>query len=342
MTTDTTPAGDQAVSYKADQEILLAEDDPIFRALLRTSLSKWGYRTVLANDGNQAWEILQQENAPRLILLDWMMPGVDGPELCRRVRAADRTFYQYILLVTAKDNTEDVITGLELGADDYLKKPFAMGELRARLLVGTRILSLQQKLIQAREDLQFRATHDNLTGLWNRATVLDLLERNLHRGQRSQSPTGLLMIDLDHFKSINDTYGHLAGDSVLREVARRITQSVRDYDFVGRYGGEEFLVVVVECDEQKLFSAAERIRLAISASPILAGSTEVPVTASVGATVVPPPVNRTEDLLHRADTALYQAKNAGRNRTQIFEPLAVGPLLSEKQTAGTGLKLPAK
>ncbi len=307
------------------QEILLAEDDPTFRTMLRNWLSKWGYAVIAAGDGNEAWEILQQDKAPHLVILDWMMPGIDGLELCHRIRATERAFYQYVLLVTAKDNTEDVVTGLEAGADDYLTKPFAMGELRARLVVGKRILALQDKLIQAQEDLRFRATHDALTGIWNRVAVLDLLERSLEHGRRSHSQTGLLIIDLDRFKVVNDTFGHVAGDAVLQEAARRITHSVRPYDFAGRYGGEEFLVVLSECNEQNVWSAAERIRLAVCNGPIRVADTDIHVTASLGAAVAAPSMTQTKRLLQQADSALYQAKNAGRNRTQVFTPSTAEP-----------------
>ncbi len=320
-------SGQDTAATELHQEILVAEDDPLFRTVLRTWLSRWGYRVTTADDGNQAWEILNGENAPRLVILDWMMPGMDGPELCRKIRAAERSFYQYLLLVTAKDNKEDVITGLQAGADDYLTKPFAMGELRARLVVGKRILALQERLIQAQEDLRFRATHDALTGIWNRVAALDLLQSTLDHGERANTPTGVVIIDLDRFKSVNDTYGHVAGDAILQEAARRIIAGVRTYDFVGRYGGEEFLVVLAECNQQNVLSAAERIRLSVCHGPIRFRDKEIQVTASLGATVAMPPNDAIQELLQQADSALYEAKKAGRNRTQTF---LAPPLQSEQ------------
>jgi diguanylate cyclase (GGDEF)-like protein len=303
--------------------VLIAEDDPISRRVLQSRLQNWGYRVMATENGATAWEILQEGNAPDLLILDWMMPGIDGLELCCRIRERQRTPYQYILLVTGKDNKEDVVKGLEAGADDYLTKPFDSGELRARLQVGKRIMTLQHELIQAREDLRFQATHDALTGIWSRAAILDLLGRELQRGVRSSSSTGILMIDLDHFKKINDTHGHLSGDAVLKEAAQRINLSVRSYDFTGRYGGEEFLAVLSNCSPDDLRIVAERMRCAIANTPICSESTTVAITVSIGGAVTS---NATADLelLSVADAALYEAKRNGRNRVEIGSCDAVG------------------
>lgn len=244
------------------------------------------------------------------------MPGIDGIELCRRLRQEQRDRYQYILLVSGKDEKQDVVDGLEAGADDYLTKPFDIGELRARLRAGRRILSLQHELIQAREVLRFQATHDSLTGLLSRGATLHLLNSELRRGVRSRTPTGVLMIDLDHFKRVNDTYGHLAGDAVLKEAGRRISQAVRSYDFVGRYGGEEFLAVLSSCPEEELKQVAERARRALAEKPISTGKTSMNVTASIGGVVIQGAIDD-PDMLSAADLALYEAKRTGRNRVVI-------------------------
>ena len=297
--------------------ILVADDDPLFRRLLEKYLQTWGYHVMTAADGTQAWQILQmKESSPDLLILDWLMPGVDGLELCQRVRAQPRESYQYILLVSGRDDKQDVIRGLDAGADDYLTKPLDTAELRARLRTGNRILSLQRDLIRAHEELRFQVTHDTLTGLWSRRAALDLLARELQRSSRSETSTGVLMIDLDHFKNVNDSYGHLVGDAVLKEVAARIARAVRSYDFVGRYGGEEFLAVLSNCSSQDLRAVAGRACSVVAESPVVALSLEIPVTVSIGGVVSS---SRTPefDLLSAADAALYEAKNAGRNRVVI-------------------------
>jgi diguanylate cyclase (GGDEF)-like protein len=238
--------------------------------------------------------------------------------LCRRIRRRKQGPYQYILLVTGNDEKEDVVRGLEAGADDYLTKPLDTSELQARLKVGRRILRLQEDLIQAREELRVQATHDALTGVLNRGALLELLHRELARARRPESPTAVLMLDLDHFKRINDTYGHLAGDAVLKEVAQRISQLIRSYDLFGRYGGEEFLVVLPSCDKDNIQQTAERIRSVTAGTPIQAAGTDIFITVSIGGTVATPGTTLAKDILEIADTGLYKAKNGGRNRTVIL------------------------
>jgi diguanylate cyclase (GGDEF)-like protein len=246
------------------------------------------------------------------------MPGIDGIELCRRIRERPRVAYQYIFLATGKNAKEDMVQGLEAGADDYLTKPFDQNELRARLQTGRRILTLQENLIRAGDELRFQATHDTLTGIWNRGAVLDFLHRECARAARTQSPTAILMLDLDHFKMINDTHGHLAGDDVLREVAARISRQVRTYDVVGRYGGEEFLIVLPGCPRNEIEASADRIRTAIGNKPIVTASAELLVTASIGAALLPADGAASEDqILLEVDQALYLAKNNGRNRVWL-------------------------
>ncbi|HXM12410.1 MAG: diguanylate cyclase [Candidatus Sulfotelmatobacter sp.] len=300
----------------ASNTVLIAEDDPICRRVLQSRLQNWGFRVITAEDGLQAWDILRRSDPPDLLILDWVMPGIDGPELCRRIRERRDAISPYILLVTGKDDTQDVVRGLDAGADDYLSKPFDPTELRARLQVGKRTLALQHELIQAQEELRFQANHDALTGIFSRAAILSLLDRELQRAARSAMPTGIMMIDLDHFKTINDTYGHLTGDAVLKEVADRINRAVRSYDSVGRYGGEEFLAVLSNCYPDDLRTVAERIRSAVSDIPIGAETTKLTVTVSVGG-IVTSHATQSLESISAADAMLYEAKRTGGNRVEL-------------------------
>ena len=298
--------------------VLVAEDDPIFHRVLQSWLHNWGYRITAVEDGLKAWEAISKEDAPKLLILDWMMPGMDGPELCLKIRSRKQVPYSYILLLTSKDEKQDLIDGLNAGADDYLTKPFDVNELKARLDVGMRILALQDELIRAKEAVEFQATHDPLTGLWNRGAILDFARRELDRAQRSGNFLGLLMIDLDHFKRVNDTYGHLVGDAVLKEVAQRLARSVRSYDWVGRYGGEEFLVIVSDCPREAIAKYADRLRLAVAATPVSTEIGEIQIATSVGAASAQQPEYPDQDsFLRFADDALYRAKDQGRNRVEL-------------------------
>jgi two-component system, cell cycle response regulator len=309
------PAGEGDSS--GPHTVLVAEDDPVFRHLLRRRLADWGYNTIVVENGKKAWEILQTpEMKPDLVILDWLMPGIDGLELCRRIRKSAYRVYPYVLVVSGKDAKNDVISGLNAGADDYLSKPFHEGELRARLRTGSRIISLQLHLLHAQEELQFRASHDHLTGLWNGGAVMELLQNELHRASRTNGSTGVLMMDVDHFKRVNDTYGHPVGDQVLHEVAARITRAVRSYDYVGRYGGEEFIVVIPNCSSENLRTIADRALSLVAGSPFSTGALSSQITVSIGGAESRNNTSRME-VLAAADAALYEAKRAGRNRVVI-------------------------
>ncbi|HWP85556.1 MAG TPA: diguanylate cyclase [Terriglobia bacterium] len=306
-------------------KVLIADDDPVNRRILETFLGKWGYEVVSAADGNEAWSILQSEDAPRLVILDWMMPGMDGAQICRAIRQRSDPFYTYIMMITAKFQKQDVLEGLAAGADDYLTKPLDSNELRARLRTGERILNLQEDLLRTRDRLQYQASHDSLTGVWNHGAILEILHAELARCKRERLSVGVLMLDIDHFKTINDRYGHMAGDAVLREAVRRLRTNLRPYDSIGRYGGEEFLVVLPNSRQDDARKEAERLRRAIADSPLEVGAERIPVTISIGVSVCSHPDSISiEALLKCTDAALYLAKQGGRNRTEASweNPLA--------------------
>ena len=317
----------EQIKESVPHRILIAEDDPVSRRMLQAFLEKWGYQVEVATDGAHALQILESEGSPTLAILDWMMPGMDGPQVCESIRSQPTRPYAYILLLTARTQKDDVLRGLESGADDYLTKPFHAAELRARLQVGQRILELQTGLIAAREELLFRATHDELTGLANRRVVLEAVAREHSRHIREGGTFSVIMLDIDHFKKVNDTLGHLAGDAVLREVARRTAHCLRPYDTVGRYGGEEFVVVLPTCERPGAAVVADRILTSLRSTPIETAAGFHSVTASCGIAVSDSrrPVDP-QSLLHLADEALYRAKAGGRNRSEFAPETELAPL----------------
>lgn len=304
-------------------KILIADDEALSRRLLEKTLERAGYDVIAVENGKQALEHLGQPDGPRLALLDWVMPELDGPGVCRAIRKRTEQTYIYMVLLTSKGSKEETVAGLESGADDYLTKPFNAEELRARLRVGERILLLEDRLVEARENMRFRATHDPLTSLLNRGAVLDLLARELNRSHREGKSTAILLGDLDNFKRVNDTLGHVVGDEVLLEVANRLLAAVRSYDFVGRYGGEEFLVVLNSCDPAYAPGRTEEIRKSISMRPIITAKGPLTVTISFGLLQSADwGLRSLEELLHEADMALYKAKAAGRDCLRIAKPHA--------------------
>jgi len=291
--------------------ILIADDDEVSRCKLEALLSKWGYEVISMEDGVSAWEALQQENAPRLTILDWMMPGLDGSEICRQLRQSSKGAYVYVLLLTSRVGKEDIVAGMEAGADDYLSKPFDAQELKVRVRAGKRIVDLQ-------EALRVQATHDALTGAWNHGAIIDLLRVELVRAERDGASTGAVLVDLDHFKRVNDTYGHLTGDAVLQEAAQRMTRVLRCSDLLGRYGGEEFLAVLPGCEAPDAQALAERLRTCIARGPVATSMGNVSFTISLGVTTTGNGDQMgVATVLQRADEALYQAKREGRNRVVV-------------------------
>lgn len=311
-------------------KILLADDDATSQWLTQSLLRRWDYEVMLAKNGMESMEILRSPGGPRLALIDWMMPEMDGPTVCRELRMNPPDAYVYLVLLTSKGGKQSVIEGLESGADDYLTKPVFAGELRARLRVGLRVLELEDNLVKAREAMSFKASHDALTGVWNRGAIIELAQRELQRVEREHGTLGMVLVDVDHFKKVNDTMGHLAGDDVLREVANRMGRAVRSYDLVGRYGGEEFLILLPGCTATAAQERGERIRAEIARAPIETSAGPLRVTLSGGtvATGEPAAGGGTDALLQAADDALYRAKENGRNRVEAAKS-GNHPVLSE-------------
>lgn len=293
--------------------ILIAEDDLTSRLVLAGMLQHHGHEVVEAGDGAAAWEALQQPDAPRLVILDWMMPELDGLEVVRRVRALPTDRPPHIIMLTARSEKADIIAGLEAGANDYLGKPFDPGELRARIEVGRRMVELEDALLESRDLLAHQATHDPLTGLLNRRAILDRLQKELARALRHGDFLALGMCDVDHFKQVNDRYGHQTGDEVLCGIARILTEGVREYDSVGRLGGEEFLVIIHMKEEADFVSVFEKLRARIAETQLSTRSGPIPVTVSIGAACASFQ-STVDELLETADAAMYRAKHEGRNR----------------------------
>jgi diguanylate cyclase (GGDEF)-like protein len=298
--------------------ILIAEDDPTTLLMLERAAKDWQYEVVSVRDGNAAWDVLRSADSPPLALLDWMMPALSGIELCRKVRQESEAPFIYLVLLTGKVTTRDIVQGMESGADDYLRKPFDRQELKVRLRAGQRIVELH-------ETLRIQATRDTLTGLWNRRMILDILGRECARAAREGTPLGVIVADLDHFKQVNDTLGHHSGDAVLIEASRRMSSVLRPYDAIGRYGGEEFLIVLPDCDQAGTETAAQRMRHELQKGEIATPAGAMPITISLGAAIGEGPIINADELVKIADAALYRAKRSGRNRVEMANssPLCV-------------------
>ena len=302
-------------------KVLVAEDDAISRRVLCVMLEKWGYEVQAAEDGVEALEIMRAPDAPRLAILDWMMPHMDGVEVIQRFRGGESECYTYIILLTAKDRTEDIVTGMKAGADDYIVKPFDNRELQVRLNAARRLLDLQAELLATQEALRTQAMRDPLTNALNRRAILDHLDVEIDRARRKGTALAVIMIDIDHFKSINDTYGHAAGDEVLRTVVKLTEATLRSYDRFGRYGGEEFLVVIPQATIKESSCIAERIRRTVETSLIPWMHNSLQVTLSLGV-ATHDGLQNSDMLIHAADAAMYHAKRTGRNRVQDAASLA--------------------
>jgi diguanylate cyclase (GGDEF)-like protein len=297
-------------------KVLVADDEPVNRRLLEILLNKWGYEVSVAADGHEAWQHLQSSTCPRIAILDWMMPGMDGVEVCRKIREDKSRPPVYVLLLTAKQATEDANGRFESVADDYLPKPYAAHELRARLRAAKRILELEDQLQEANDAIHVETTRDTLTGLWNRSSIIEILHREIHRAGRHGSSLTVVMVDIDHLRQINHQHGHLAGDAVMREAARRMRNSVRVYDSLGRYSGGQFVIVSPDCDRSGALSQAQRIQSKICQEEFKTFKGDFLVTISMGIAVGCND-HQAQELISAADAALTAAKKAGPSRIEL-------------------------
>jgi two-component system cell cycle response regulator len=293
--------------------ILIAEDDLTSRMVLMEFLKKEGHQVTSTVNGVEAWKILQYSDAPSLVILDWMMPEMDGLEVLRRVRAVQTNKPPYIIMLTAKGEKVDIIAGLDSGANDYLAKPFDRGELRARVMVGSRMVEMQNALVESREMLAHQANHDPLTELPNRRAIFEQQNKDMVRTVRQGEVLAVGMCDIDHFKQINDTYGHQTGDDMLRGLSQILKNNLRIYDSVGRIGGEEFLVVMTVSKDTDFIFFFNRICQILSSSRIKTRSGELSLTLSIGIACSSTKIT-IDELLDEADKQLYRAKMGGRNR----------------------------
>jgi diguanylate cyclase (GGDEF)-like protein len=316
-------------------QALVVDDSAADRQPIADHLRSWNFAVTEAQTGAEAWRILTQPHAPKLVLLASVLPDIGGIELCRRIRLAGVARpYNYVILLASDYDRQNMLEAMQAGADDYLVKPVDELKLKARLLAGRRILELQEHLVSARESMRHAATHDSLTELMNRGEILAMLQRELERARREHTPVGVILGDIDHFKTVNDTLGHLFGDEALREVGRRLRTQLRLYDGVGRYGGEEFLMILPNCDLRNTLQRANALRETIARTPVAGSGEKKLITMSMGVAVSAcDRKNELETILNQADAGLYAAKAKGRNRVEhLLAPVGKSPASAATST----------
>ncbi|MFZ2023129.1 MAG: GGDEF domain-containing protein [Terracidiphilus sp.] len=303
---------DRRLNIGGFRRVLLADNDDATRLRLQHLLCAWGFDISVAQHGIEALKVLHQQ--PDLVIVRHTLPGIDCLDLCRQLTNRSNERSPYIFVLGESSDRQEILGALDSGASAHLTAPIDEQELRARLVAAVRTLEHRDHLIVARDEFRDQAMRDALTGVSNRRAILEVFENELRRARRNRRSTGVLMLDLDNFKSVNDAYGHLAGDMVLQQTSRRLQAALRSYDSLGRFGGEEFLVVVPGAEAKELCELAERLRFAIESLPMKAGQNTTHITVSVGAAVVPAGKKSVSEIVAVADCALYKAKKLGRNR----------------------------
>ena len=301
-------------------KILVVDDERIERRMVEKTLSRLGYEIIPVDNGASAWKRIQEEHI-RFVITDWNMPGVDGIQLIQKIRSSELSGYVYVILVTSNDRNDEIVQGLYSGADDYLTKPFHPPELEARVAVGERVLTLEDNLVRAKNQLEKLAMVDSLTGLMNRRAIYKFTRGELERARRIADHLSVIFLDIDKFKDINDQYGHLVGDEALKLVAQVIRQRSRTYDGIGRWAGDEFLIVLPGTLLQDAEKAAKRIVEGIETTKlVLPENSSLTLRASAGVATVSKMTNSPtllDDIIQAADEALYRAKHAGGNQVQV-------------------------
>jgi two-component system, cell cycle response regulator len=303
--------------------ILVVDDDVVSRTVVEKYLHKAGMNVATASNGKQALALFDDLFFP-IVVTDWMMPEIDGPRLCRLIREKKTEGYVFIILITARDSKTDIVSGLQAGADDYLTKPIHPAELVARINTGIRILSLEQSLKKANEEIRLLSITDPLTGCFNRSHLNERLPQEISRSKRYSRPLSIILADIDHFKQVNDRYGHQVGDEILKSFAQcLVSQFRKKIDWVVRYGGEEFLIVLPETGAAGACNLAERLRQTVEMRTFQAGESSLKITASFGAACCVFSQGghswTTDQLINQADEQLYRSKKEGRNRVNSIE-----------------------
>ena len=298
-------------------KVLIAEDEPTGNLLLKSMVFRWGFDIVTAFDGTEALKRLQEEDAPQIVILDWVMPGIDGLEVCRRIREMEKgkDRYTYVIMLTGRGDTEDIVTGIDAGADDYVVKPFNQEELRARLRTGQRNIELQMALRAANNKLQIISRLDPLTGALSRSAILDDLDLAMYRSRRGKKILTIALIDIDDLKEMNERHGRSAGDKVLQESVRRISACLRRTDNFGRYGGDEFLVILLGANNSAGMEICHRIQSIIGEKEIVLHDHSISVTVSQSLAVWDGEAD-IEKFISSAEQTLLTTKANGRNRVE--------------------------